>query len=169
MAEGLDMNIHLNVDDFRAGLDRLAERADTAVELSVRRGIAYFAASAQKHAPMGKSTGNQARARQGIVGEPHHVGGTLRRSIRIIMVRRSGEARWTAVAGPSVVYGRQRDRGGTIRARNAPWLKFNIGGHWVQVKEVTQSGSFFMEKGLEDTRVAWPEIFRTGWIEVMAD
>jgi len=43
-----------------------------------------------------------------------------------------------ALAGTDRVDAAQHEFGGVIKAKNVPYLKFKIDGHWVQVKQVTQ-------------------------------
>lgn len=43
-----------------------------------------------------------------------------------------------ALTGTDRIDARQHEFGGVIKAKNAPYLKFKIDGHWVQVKQVTQ-------------------------------
>jgi hypothetical protein len=153
---GLEFRTTFDTSDMQAAIDRLAGRANAAVEKATRRGIAFFVAAAMAHAPVAKS-----------VQAPRHVGGTLRRSIHIVEVTQTGPGRWLATAGPSVIYGRFRDLGGTIHAKNVPYLKFQIDGNWVQVESVTQTGSFYMEKGLDDLEGAIEGIIAAAWDEAM--
>jgi hypothetical protein len=49
--------------------------------------------------------------------------------------------------GTSLVYAAQRNFGGTIRARNAPYLVFpGRNGGLVRVKSVTQTGTHYLER-----------------------
>lgn len=43
-----------------------------------------------------------------------------------------------AIAGTDNVAAKQHEFGGTIKAKNKPYLMFKIDGHWVKVKQVTQ-------------------------------
>lgn len=43
-----------------------------------------------------------------------------------------------ALIGTPMPQARQLEFGGTIRAKNAPYLHFRVNGHWVRVKEVYQ-------------------------------
>lgn len=55
--------------------------------------------------------------------------------------------------GTSLVYAAQRNFGGTIRARNAPYLVFpGRNGGLVRVKSVTQSGTHYLERTLVKLR-----------------
>jgi len=57
--------------------------------------------------------------------------GNMRASIRAVLVKRA-----TVVVGTHVVYAAIHEFGGTIRAKNAPFLVFKMGNQWVRVKSV---------------------------------
>ena len=57
----------------------------------------------------------------------------------------------TAQAGTNVIYGRIHQKGGEIKAKKAKYLKFMIGGKWVQVKKVTMPKRSFLGINDEDT------------------
>jgi len=42
----------------------------------------------------------------------------------------------TARVGSPLIYARIHEKGGVIKAKNGPYLKFKIGGRWVQVPQV---------------------------------
>jgi hypothetical protein len=161
VAEGLGMHVHLEREDFEAALDRLIDRANLAVRAAVEEGINLLIRDAKLAAPVGKSSPRSS-------GGNGSVGGTLRRSISLVSISEDGPGRYTATAGPHVVYGRIRELGGTIRAKNAPYLKFQINGSWVQVKSVTQSGKPYMRPALEATAASFDEIMARKWREAMA-
>ena len=74
--------------------------------------------------------------------------GALRASIH------TTESGLVAKVGTPLIYGRIHEKGGTIRAKNRPYLKFKIGGHWVQVQSVEikarpDLGPALREKGAE--------------------
>jgi len=53
--------------------------------------------------------------------------------------------------GTKVIYARMREHGGTIRAKNKPYLVFKTrDGRWHSVKEVTQKGTHYLYRGMED-------------------
>lgn len=50
-----------------------------------------------------------------------------------------------ATMGTDLVYSWMKEEGGTITAKRAKWLVFQTkDGNWVRVKQVTQTGHFFM-------------------------
>jgi hypothetical protein len=163
---GLEFRTTFDTSDMQAAIDRLAGRANAAVEKATRRGIAFFVAAAMAHAPVAKSTA-AVTDDSGTVVAPRHTGGTLRRSIHIVEVTQTGPGRWLATAGPSVIYGRFRDLGGTIVPKNVSMLRFAIDGQIVFAHSVTQKGSFYMEKGLDDLEGAIEGIFAAAWDEAM--
>lgn len=74
------------------------------------------------------------------------------------MTRIAGTSSWHAAYGTrGIEYAWQREEGGVIRARNKPYLVFQINGQWVKVKSVKQKGSFYMKKA---HRRVWPEAQR---------
>ena len=70
--------------------------------------------------------------------------GTLRRSIQqqSFGIKRG---RVVGVVGSKLVYARIQEEGGVIRAKNKPFLVFQVGGNWVQVKQVTIPASPYMK------------------------
>lgn len=54
--------------------------------------------------------------------------------------------------GTNVVYARIQELGGTIRAINGPYLKFQVGGQWVQKKEVVIPARPFLEPGIKNNK-----------------
>jgi hypothetical protein len=68
--------------------------------------------------------------------------GVLSGDIRILRAASAGNL--SGSYGTTVVYAYMREYGGTITARNAPYLVFQVGGRWVQVKSVTQTGTHYM-------------------------
>lgn len=52
-------------------------------------------------------------------------------------------------AGSNVVYARIHEFGGTIKAKNAPFLKFQIGGRWAQVKQVQIPARPYVKPSIE--------------------
>ena len=47
-------------------------------------------------------------------------------------------------------YARIQEFGGTITAKNVPYLKFKYKGHWVQKKQVTLKGKHYFEKAIKE-------------------
>ena len=68
--------------------------------------------------------------------------GNLRGSIGV-----TRSSAFSGTFGTSLIYAAQRNFGGTIRARNAPYLVFpGRNGGLVRVKSVTQSGTHYLER-----------------------
>ena len=74
--------------------------------------------------------------------------GRLRRSIRN-QVRDRGNLIVGSI-GSDLIYARVQERGATIRARNAPYLKFQIGSRWVTVASVTIPKREYLRPAIED-------------------
>ena len=64
-----------------------------------------------------------------------------------------------------LVYSRQRDRGGIIRAQKAEYLHFQVNGQWVKVKSVTQRRTDFVRKAV-DKWVGNPRSIKARWGKV---
>ena len=56
------------------------------------------------------------------------------------------------VIGSNLKYARIHEKGGTIRARNSPYLVFRIGNQWISTKEVTIPERAFLSPALRDSR-----------------
>jgi phage gpG-like protein len=54
------------------------------------------------------------------------------------------------VVGTNVIYARIHEYGGVIEARNAAYLKFQVGGRWVQKKSVVMPERSFLRSALKD-------------------
>lgn len=74
--------------------------------------------------------------------------GHLRRSIKSSLITRYNLL--VASLHSDVVYAAIHENGGTIRAVNSPYLKFNIDGRWVSVKEVTIPARPYLEPAIID-------------------
>jgi phage gpG-like protein len=82
---------------------------------------------------------------------PNVVTGTLRRSIVMEGPVRTGLGTATARVGPTVVYGRIQELGGTITAKNAPYLMISFpDGGFAQVTQVTLPPRPFLEPAVRD-------------------
>jgi len=74
----------------------------------------------------------------------------LRSSITVVKAKQgAGGSIWGAV-GTNVKYARIHEYGGEIKAKNAPYLKFPIGGRWASVKSVTIPARPYMEPTLRE-------------------
>lgn len=67
---------------------------------------------------------------------PAVVTGTLRRSLRVGVLRQVSPGVVTIDVGPTTVYARIQELGGRIVPRRASALAFRIDGHWVRVQQV---------------------------------
>lgn len=52
-------------------------------------------------------------------------------------------------AGTNVVYARIHEEGGVIKAKNAPYLHFQVGGRWVKTKQVTIPARPYVRPSIE--------------------
>ncbi len=90
-------------------------------------------------------------ARAGI----HSVSGKLAGAIKILSPAAVTGVTITGAYGvrkSDVIYAMQREYGGTIRAKNAPFLVFQIDGRTIRVKQVTQTGSHYMSRSVDRIR-----------------
>ena len=63
--------------------------------------------------------------------------GTLRRSVHVEPSEENGHP--IALVGTDVIYAKQREYGGIIKAKNGPYLRFKTyDGNWVTTKQVYQ-------------------------------
>lgn len=89
--------------------------------------------------------------------------GTLRASIQILegVSASIGGDSISGSYGSTLEYAWQREEGGTITARNAPYLVFfwEEKGIWVATKSVTQSGSHYMQSSFELLQVLADDAF----------
>jgi hypothetical protein len=59
--------------------------------------------------------------------------------------------------GPSAIHAWMREKGGTIVGN--PWLVFQVGGRWVKVRQVTQSGTHYMQRSAVALRPKLHDLF----------
>jgi len=87
--------------------------------------------------------------------------GALKNSIQIIqgVAAGIGGDSLSGSYGTTMEYAWQREEGGTITARNAPYLVFQINGQWVKVKSVYQEGSHYMQNSFELVQVLADDAF----------
>jgi phage gpG-like protein len=82
--------------------------------------------------------------------------GHLRRSIRSNVRDRYREI--VAELNTDVKYGAIHEYGGVIKAKHAPYLKFTVGGRWVQVKQVTIPARPFLAPAIENNLLKLEQI-----------
>lgn len=118
--------------------DRLLEEMPNEWKASVFKGVKKALIFAETQAK--KSFGKQ--------GHLKSRSGKLRRSIKY-----SVKERFDTIFGAlssDVVYAPIHEYGGVIRAKNEPYLKFSIGGRWMQVKQVTIPARPYLEPAIKE-------------------
>jgi hypothetical protein len=133
---------------FALGSRKAANRAGRAIRDAIREQI-----------PPG---GNRAAGNF----EGYAATGTLRRNIVATEPQprpRAGD--WTVTVGlrsgtKADVYARIHRDGGTIRAKNAPYLVFKVKGHWVRVKSVRIRKKNYMADGVRNAQKELPALIR---------
>ncbi len=93
--------------------------------------------------------------------------GTLMNSILTVGPRLT-EGSVTYVVGSSVIYSRIQELGGTVTAKNGPYLTFRnyYTGAWVKVHSVTIPAKHYMEKGAAEAAGLADGIFAATLTEV---
>ena len=76
--------------------------------------------------------------------------GNLRGNMYSKVFKRSKEL--VGRIGNTSVYARIREFGGVIKAILAEYLHFEIDGHWVKVKQVTQNATPYLTPAIEETK-----------------
>ena len=72
-----------------------------------------------------------------------------------------------AEIGTDLVYARIQEEGGTIKAKNKPYLHFKTkSGRWVKVKSVTIKGKKYMEKAITQNTAKVLETFKKNLYKV---
>lgn len=124
----------MSADETIAALDALIHRIDSATKASVRDSIGAVESKAK--------------------GLAHVKTGAMRRSILPTPVMPAGPHVFTAMVGPTVVYGRQKELGGHIFPVRARALRFlDRDGHVVFRSHVYQHPIPFLKPGFEATDV----------------
>lgn len=112
-----------------AKLKRLSDVGRSAVlETAVRAGAMPIENGAKEKAPF--------------------LAGILRSSIHTEVTSTGTSAK--AEIGTDVPYAAQREFGGTITAKNAPFLAFRINGRWVRVRSVTQKATPYLRPSFDE-------------------
>jgi hypothetical protein len=115
-----------------AGLRALAQRIDQATQAIAADAIHLYQLAGIANAPVGDYPDNS-------TNPP----GDLARSIDV-QGPRGADGIYEAEVGPTVIYGRQRELGGTIFAKSAGALHFFRYGDEIFTRSVTQVGSHYM-------------------------
>jgi len=74
--------------------------------------------------------------------------GHLRRSIYSRIIERG--PRIAGIIGSNVRYARIQELGGTIRAKNSPFLRFQVDGRWVTVEKVVIPARSYIEPEIRE-------------------
>lgn len=77
--------------------------------------------------------------------------GALRNSVST-QSRATGSGAEAEIGFRGVVYARIQEYGGVIRAKNKPYLMFQVGGHFVKVRQVTIKGKHYFERAIESEK-----------------
>lgn len=76
--------------------------------------------------------------------------GNLRNSAHTIS-RKTREGAEAEIGFRGLAYANIQEFGGTIRARNKPYLTFRINGRWIRKKQVTIHGKHYLERAIQET------------------
>jgi phage gpG-like protein len=127
----LDINIKIDTKD----IDKLLP--------NIKEGIYKGMKLAMLHAEA------QSKKRFNTPNNLHVRTGRLRNSI-IGQVTQSGDT-YTGSLGTNVIYGPIHENGGVIRAKNAPYLKFQLpNGQWISKKEVSIPSRPFLRPAITE-------------------
>ena len=134
--------------EFRDRLEKVQKAADDAARKAVTDGAHLIERRSKQTAPV--------------------LTGTLRRSIHVNSITQLGPGRWQSTTGPSVIYARFREKGGTIRPKNKPMLAWpGAGGTYIFAKSVTQKGSHYMQRAFDESIPAVRDIYRVAFKEAL--
>lgn len=103
-------------DELKAKLARLGQELPDVMELALHQGAAVIEGAAKELAP--------------------YESGDLRRSINYLTIHKSLSSVIVSI-GTNLIYARLQEFGGTIEAKNKPYLRFRTkGGNWVTTRSV---------------------------------
>ena len=128
------MPITINVAATLGGLDLLGRDGDRATRQITADAAHLVQAESMKTAPVGVS------------GNSTNAPGDLRRSIDVEGPTGRGGT-YLARVGPTVIYARQRELGGTIYPVRAKWLRYTKFGQTVFTSRVYQKPNPYMMRG----------------------
>lgn len=101
----------------------------------------------------------------------HNRSGKLRGSIRLrnyVQMTPGGIGTATITAGNSKVpYARIHEQGGIIRAKNAPFLVFRVGGRWIKKKQVVIPKRSYLQPAIDGKQEQFREYFNDALQELM--
>ena len=148
-----------NVKEFDKGVEEMIARVNRASEVIVRQGgqvVAreskkIFLGSPTKKGPNGRGKGQQGQ-KSPSWPRPTNRTGHLRDSIRV-EVRNRGDNAWESTIGPTTIYGRRVELGGTSRTN----------GHTIVTRPFP-----YMEPGFEASKPELRAIYRKIWTEAVS-
>ena len=148
-----------NVKEFDKGVEEMIARVNRASEVIVRQGgqvVAreskkIFLGSPTKKGPNGRGKGQQGQ-KSPSWPRPTNRTGHLRDSIRV-EVRSRGDNAWESTIGPTTIYGRRVELGGTSRTN----------GHTIVTRPFP-----YMEPGFEASKPELRAIYRKVWTEAVS-
>ena len=148
-----------NVKEFDKGVEEMIARVNRASEVIVRQGgqvVAreskkIFLGSPTKKGPNGRGKGQQGQ-KSPSWPRPTNRTGHLRDSIRV-EVRNRGDNAWESTIGPTTIYGRRVELGGTSRTN----------GHTIVTRPFP-----YMEPGFETSKPELRAIYRKVWTEAVS-
>ena len=148
-----------NVKEFDKGVEEMIARVNRASEVIVRQGgqvVAreskkIFLGSPTKKGPNGRGKGQQGQ-KSPSWPRPTNRTGHLRDSIRV-EVKQEGSGRWSSTTGPTTIYGRRVELGGTSRTN----------GHTIVTRPFP-----YMEPGFEASKPELRAIYRKVWTEAVS-
>ena len=145
--EGVDI-VWDGIREFRDRIDEIIAKADIAARKVVTDGGHLIERRAKQNAPVKT--------------------GTLRRSIHVASITKLGPGRWESKTGPSVIYARQREFGGTIIPRNKSVLSWvGADGGRIFAKSVYQKGKPYMKPAFDQSVSGLREIYRAAFREAL--
>ena len=157
MAEGVSI-IWDGLTEFRDRIDELIEKADKAAQRAVTDGGHLIERRAKQYAPVQK--------------------GTLRRSIHVDSIEKLGPGRYQSLTGPTVVYARIQELGGTIRPKTDKLSKNGVpyglafkGSKGVVLlppgQTVTIRGTHYMSRAFNESVPGLRELYRLAFREAL--
>jgi hypothetical protein len=148
-----------NVKEFDKSVEEMIARVNRASEVIVRQGGQVVAREAKKiflGSPTKKGPNGRGKGQQGQKSpswpRPTNRTGHLRDSIRV-EVRNRGDNAWESTIGPTTIYGRRVELGGTSRTN----------GHTIVTRPFP-----YMEPGFEASKPELRAIYRKVWTEAVS-
>lgn len=124
---------------------------------SVMNGLKDYGAKMQQKVPA--SVDLAAYDFQGMVQDRAPVDtGLYRTTIHVNPSVEIAENTFADTVGTVDIRACQLEFGGTITAKNGPWLTFQIDGHWVRVHEVHQPGHPHFRPAIDEFTAKYPDI-----------